>query len=134
MQFLSRHTLLPGDRVSVSHDHVYRHVGIVSRILPDGTVMVISASKRHGCVVEQTLAEFSGGRVVRCDGLQSHLSREIVVARFRQMLGQPWSLQANCEHYASMAEGKQPSSPQLVGWCVAGLTGLLLYAASRRSA
>ena len=125
-----RSGLRVGDRVSAGRGF-YRHVGIVSRILPDGTVLVISASKQKRLVVEETLAEFAGGQPVRNDGFGSHLPHEVVVALFRQMLGQPWTLFRNCEHYASSAEGKQPSSPQLAGWLVAGW---LVYAANKRSA
>lgn len=124
----------PGDRVSVDRS-LYRHVGIVSGRLADGRIAVISASKRRGVVVEEAIDEFAGGRTVRNDGLRSELRREVVVERARAAIGQPWRLFANCEHLASSAEGKVPSSPQLAGWTV-GLVvgGLLLLGSGKRSA
>ena len=133
MQVLRSTSFRLGDRVSAGRG-LYRHVGIVSGFLPDGTVLVVSASKQKEIVVEETIDDFAGGRRVRNDGFDSDLPREHVVARFRRMVGQRWALFRNCEHYASAAEGKKPRSPQLLGWGIGlGLAGLL-FAACRRSA
>src|SRR6185436_14895061 len=111
MQDLRQYSLRLGDRISADRG-LYRHVGIVSGCLPDGTVLVLSGSKQKRVVVEETIHEFADGQQVRNDGFDSHLPRDVVVWQFRRMLGQPWTLLgSNCEHYVAVAEGKQPSSP-----------------------
>lgn len=130
MQSSTQRFLSLGDRLTVDCGW-FRHVGNVSGFSIDGQPLVISASKRRGIVVEESLDEFSGGRPVRNDGFHGHVPRHAVVARLRAMIGQPWHLLRNCEHVASVAEGRTPTSPQLVGW---GVAGLLLFALTRESA
>jgi len=130
MQYRTQRFLALGDRVSVDCGFFW-HVGIVSGYSIYGQPLVISASKRRGIVVEESLDEFSGGGPVRHEGFKRDLPRRVVVAQMRTMIGQPWHLFRNCEHVASAAEGRQPTSPQLAGWFFAGL---LVFAATRRSA
>lgn len=92
-----------GDRVAVDCGWFW-HVGNVSGFAFDGQPLVVSASKRRRMDLEETLAEFSGGRSIRHDGYWSHLPRPVVAARLLSMIGQPWHLFRNCEHVAALAE------------------------------
>jgi len=110
----------PGAIVAV--DLWYGLVPVVHKGIATERGTVIHRSKRDGIAVEQSPAEFSGGRALRVirpaprDGLA-------VVARARREVGSEWRLlDANCEHLVAKATTGNPTSPQL--W-LAGLFVLL---------
>jgi len=112
----------------------FNHPGIVSdRWSSDGKPMVISNSRRRGCVAEESWSEFArGGRVaIR----ESRSGREglAVVARARARLGQPWSLISfNCEHFVEYACGRPVRSAQLQYGAMAAMLGLVVLLVSKR--
>lgn len=103
-----------------------KHVGIFAGYAPDGTPMVISNSLRSGCVAEESLAVFAGGRQVLIEPLASQLPVWSVLQRARQRLGERWNLISfNCEHFVHWALGMEPQSPQLQALVMAcGVVGL----------
>lgn len=105
----------PGTVVSVALP-LYHHVGIVTDRFSDGKPMVISNSKRFGCVVEESIDAFAGGNPVTRDTLQSTEPYWLVLNRARSRLGERYSLLSfNCEHFVRFAIGLTPNSPQITG-------------------
>ena len=94
-----------GEIVSIKWHMGVEHDGIYTA---DGTV--IAGSKRTGCVVEEDIETFSGGRKVRSKGYPSDLSPEIVEASARSKIGKPYNLFGyNCQHFATECHGKKQS-------------------------
>ena len=86
-----------------------RHVGIAT-----GAGTVVSASKHHGGVVEQSIARFAGEDGIRVDRLPEPGEGPAIVARARSRIGEPYDpLFFNCEHLVSEAYGEERGSPQL---------------------
>lgn len=102
------------------------HVGLVTGALDwrTGDAMVISASKKHGRVVEEPMHDFSGGREVAAQGhLQSVVPPWEAIHRARSDLGQNWNLFGNnCEHFVRRWIGLPEVSPQLAVGIAATLT------------
>ncbi len=103
-----------------------RHLGIAT-----GAGTVISASKYHGGVVEETFARFRGDGDVAIERQPAPGEGADVVARARALVGRPYDpVFFNCEHLVSEAYGEGRASPQLrrvariaavVGLTVAGI-------------
>jgi len=116
----------PGDLLAASRGPI-DHKGIASdRIGPDGQLMVISASKVKGIVVEETQTEFAGGRLVRRVG-RSQLHQQVVVEQARALIGQRYDLlhSSDCEH--NRALGMEAQSPQLRAAVTLGVVALFLF-------
>lgn len=99
-------------RMGVEHDGIYTDAGTV-----------IAGSKRTGCVVEEDLETFSGGRKIRSKGYPSTLSPQAVEANARANLGKRYNLFGyNCQHFATECHGRR-HSPQLRSavWSVASI-------------
>lgn len=93
---------------------LYDHYGIVTEIDYFGQLSVISNSKKHGCVTEESFETFSnGGKVFRV-GFPSNLSADQVVEEARRKLGEKYELFSdNCEHFVNWAHNLEPKSEQL---------------------
>lgn len=119
--------LQTGDVVSAKAYGFIDHFGIISE---NGTV--ISNSKRHGSVVEQSLNKFSEAGPIKHHGKVGPLSRSQTVFNARSRIGQSYELFTNnCEHFIRWASGLTPKSPQLVAavTLIGGAT--LIWALSR---
>lgn len=103
-------TLSPGTIISTPAYKLIDHWGILTE---RGTV--ISNSKRHGRVVEESLESFCNGNVMKVVGYLGKLSSAEVIARARECIDKPWdAIKSNCEHFAHHAHGLKPNSPQLL--------------------
>jgi hypothetical protein len=81
-----------------------------------GEAKVISNSKKHGCVKEESWAEFQSGAVgpVTVQYLAAPYQSRSIVARARSRIGQKWELLSNnCEHFTRWARNLDIESPQL---------------------
>ena len=102
-------TLFPAGTVVGASIGVYEHVGVMT---DEGTV--ISASKRRGCVAEESPDEFSDGRPIYAKGYPGDLPADEVVQRAREMIGKRYDVVFNnCEHVVRHAHGVARRSPQL---------------------
>ena len=102
-----------GDRVAIPFGIGLQHYGIVTA---QGTV--ISNSRKHGGVIEQSLSEFANGKRIRlcesADGLDGH----IAVQRARRQMGQSYRLhETNCIDLMQHAYRRRPTA-----WQVASAT------------
>lgn len=110
----------PGAVVSVRVLGPFRHVGIVTDRWRNGMPMVISNSRRRGCVTEESWAEFTQGNPERVDATPSCLPATEVLANARRELGRRYDiLKFNCEHFVRRAHGVAEESPQLQAVVVA---------------
>ena len=124
---------LPGSDVSVPIILGYRHRGIVSDRFYDGKPMVISNSARAGGVHEEPWDEFSQGKLVNVEEMQSGTSHWKTIRRARSRIGTPYDLLTwNCEHLVGFAKGLSPSSPQVS--VTVALVSLGLVLAARKGA
>ena len=99
----------PGEVISIWHPQGYQHLGIYS-----GQGTAIHASKDFGCVVENPLYEFAGGRQIRRHGTSTRLQPWLVVENARRQIGRRYQLFSyNCEHFVREVSGFAPTSPQL---------------------
>lgn len=109
------------------------HVGIASDAVNwDGEQLVINASKRTGCVLEEPISTFSQNEEVREVAIWGSLDGAEVVYRARQRMGEEWRLmRSNCEHFVRWAHGLYEESPQVAGALMAGggitLAACLVY-------
>lgn len=114
-------TAAPGTIVAVRVGTIW-HEGLISdRRDLDGLPMVINKSKRTRRVEEEPFRIFaprySRTRIV---GYPSGLPSSIVLERARARIGEPWSLEHNCERFCRQAHdrrGRAGRSPtiELVG-------------------
>lgn len=103
------HRPAPGDVVSVRFGLVLSHYGVMTS---RGTV--ISNSRLHDGVVEQSFHEFADGRVVRNHGPSSDLPDYVVESRARRRLGQDYRLLgSNCGHLARHAHRRKATPLQI---------------------
>lgn len=99
---------MQGQIVAVRLPGGIEHYGLWTGI---GTV--ISASKRMGLVVEESIYEFSGGNPIVGKGYPSRLPPFAVISKARQLIGQKWDLVFNnCQHFATQCHNVK-HSPQL---------------------
>jgi hypothetical protein len=97
----------PGSIVAVRQGPV-THVGIVTE-----WQTVISSKPQKG-IHEETMADFSGGLAVECQGYPGSLPAAVVIYRARSRIGEQWNLvKWNCEHFVRYAHGVEEKSPQL---------------------
>lgn len=117
----------PGDVVSIPFGGVLSHYGVVTA---RGTV--ISNSRLHGGVIEQSLEEFSSGRTIRAHGRYSELDAHMVEIRARRYLGRDYDLfGSNCGHLVRHAHRRKPT-PMQVGAAAVRAIGDMLSNNKRR--
>lgn len=105
--------LQPGDIVSVRFAGVLRHYGVVTF-----GGRIVSNSQRHGGVVSQSLAEFSGGKTVSRHGRADPETAYLADHRAHRHLGADYHLTgSNCIDYTRRARG-QGATPWQVGRAV----------------
>ena len=112
MHTSAERTYVSGTIVAVQVGPV-KHKGLVSDRTMGGLPMVISNSKKLGCVAEEPWWQFAEGRLVEVRGYPGRLRPQDVLARARLRLGQPWTLSFNCEHFVNYAHGLDERSPTL---------------------
>ena len=99
----------PGDVVAIPFGIGLSHYGIVTA---QGTV--ISNSRRHGGVIEQSLTEFSDGKRIRLCERSDALDGAIAEGRARRMKGKSYRLtESNCAHLARYSHRQKPTSVQV---------------------
>lgn len=99
----------PGDVISIRFAGVLRHYGVVTA---RGTV--ISNSRAHGGVVEQTLIEFEAGRRARRDRTETDPHPFEIEARARRALGAGYDLTgSNCIDFTRHTHRRRPTAWQL---------------------
>lgn len=99
----------PGDTVSIRFGGVLRHYGVVTS---RGTV--ICNSRKHGGVVEQSLAEFANGKPIQNHGPDSRAPSYVTENRARRRLGRDYDLSgSNCIDFVHAANRKSPSPWQI---------------------
>lgn len=121
----------PGTIVYVDAGFV-RHYGIVIDFNEIGSLTIISNSKNLGCVAEETIENFSGGRKIVNSGYPSNFSSSHLVARAQQQIGMPYKLfSENCEHFVRWVHHLKPESPQLQTFAMIVSVALFLMLATR---
>lgn len=104
----------PGSIVAIDLPGPFKHVGIISDQVMDGSQMVISASRRKGIVAEETIMEFSDGKEVSLIGYPSDKSVLEVLRRAKSMIGAKYNLlKWNCEHFVRWVHGLRVESKQV---------------------
>jgi hypothetical protein len=117
----------PGDVVSIRFGGVLRHYGVITA---RGTV--ISNSRLHGGVVEQSLDSFAAGRSIRQHGRYSDLDGYHVELRARRHLGKEYDLfGSNCGHFVRHAHRRKPT-PMQVAAATVRTVGDMLSGPKRR--
>ncbi len=98
-----------GDVISIRFAGVLRHYGVVTA---RGTV--ISNSRAHGGVVEQTLIEFEAGRRARRDRTETDAHPFEIEARARRALGAGYALAgSNCIDLTRHTHRRRPTAWQV---------------------
>ena len=121
---LRRNDFEPGDVVAIPFGIGLSHYGIVTS---SGTV--ISNSRRHGGVVEQSFADFSDGKRVRLCKRTDALSGSIAVSRARRAKGKRYCLtEANCAHRSRWSHRQKPTSVQIASATVRTLADMVFGA------
>jgi len=117
-----------GEVVSVPYGP-FRHVGIAAVSPFDGSLSVISNSKRRGRVVEQSWSGFAAGQRYRLEPRLGSLPGAEVVRRARRAIGRTYNpLAFNCEHFIRQAHGVRAESPQLQRVVMAAFVAVLMLA------
>ncbi|MCR9269613.1 MAG: hypothetical protein NXH72_06485 [Hyphomonadaceae bacterium] len=99
----------PGDVVAIPFGIGLSHYGIVTA---SGTV--ISNSRKHGGVVEQSIVAFSNGRRVRLCERVDGLDGVIAANRARRGKGKSYRLtESNCAHFSRWSHRQKPTSVQI---------------------
>ena len=126
----------PGTVVGISYDF-YEHLGVLGDYNVRSERSVISASWRHGQVIEEGLTQFADGRKVRIIGYLGTSPGWEVLARARAMLGAPYRLLAwNCDHHVRYAHGLSLVSPQVrraIGTLAVGMAAVAILVQLARS-
>ena len=105
---MRRRAYEPGDVISIRFGLVLSHYGVVTS---RGTV--ISNSRAHGGVIEQSLKAFSNGRPVRLHERYSGLEAHHVETRARKRIGRDYDLfGSNCGHLVRDAHRRSPTPMQ----------------------
>lgn len=121
---------LPGTVLSVGSGP--EHFGLLTH-----QQTVISASKVHGEIVEETLWQFAAGQQIFSHGVWSPQPWQDTMHIAYAQLGQPYRLfNNNCEHFVRYCHGLERKSPQLAAAIGLGLAVAVacIYAASRSNA
>ena len=99
----------PGDVVSIPFGGVLTHYGVVTA---RGTV--ISNSRKHDGVTEQSLEDFSAGRAIRLHRTGGGADPLHVEARARRALGAPYRLAgSNCGDFVGHVHRRKPTVTQV---------------------
>ena len=99
----------PGDVVSIPFGGVLTHYGVVTA---RGTV--ISNSRKHDGVTEQTLEDFAAGRRIRHHGQTGGADPLHVEARARRALGASYRLAgSNCGDFVGHVHRRKPTVTQV---------------------
>lgn len=99
----------PGDVVSIRFSGVLRHYGVVT-----SSGRVISNSRKHDGVTEQTLDDFADGRPVKVHGSRSDAHHLEVEARARRALGASYRLAgSNCGDFVGHVHKRKPTVTQV---------------------
>ncbi|MEZ5997457.1 MAG: hypothetical protein R3B98_02040 [Hyphomonas sp.] len=110
-----------GDVISIRFGGVLRHYGVVTA---RGTV--ISNSRLHKGVVEQSFEAFAAGRSVRLHDRYSDLDSYHVELRARRHLGKEYDLfGSNCGHFVRHAHRRNPTPMQVAAATVRTLGDML---------
>ena len=111
----------PGDVVSVRFGVVLSQYGVVTS---RGTI--ISNSRLHDGVVEQSPDQFSTGREIRLHRRYSSLDGHLVESRARRQLGRDYDLfGSNCGHLVRHAHRRKPTPMQIGAATVRALGDML---------
>jgi len=104
-----RYAFEPGDVVAIPFGIGLSHYGLVTA---QGTV--ISNSRKHGGVVEQSLSDFANGKRIRLCERTDGLSGAIAESRARTAKGQSYRLtESNCAHFTRWSHRRKPTSVQI---------------------
>ena len=99
----------PGDVVSIRFSGVLRHYGVVT-----SGGRVISNSRKHDGVTEQTLDDFADGRTVKVHGSRSDAHHLEVESRARRALGASYRLAgSNCGDFVGHVHKRKPTVTQV---------------------
>ncbi len=99
----------PGDVVAIPFGIGLSHYGIVTA---SGTV--ISNSRKHGGVIEQSFSEFSDGKRVRLCESVGGLEGVVAANRARRAKGKSYHLaESNCAHLSRWSHRQKPTSIQI---------------------
>lgn len=99
----------PGDVVAIPFGIGLSHYGIVTAY---GTV--ISNSRKHGGVIEQSIDAFANGRRIRLCERTDPLSGAIAENRARRAKGRSYRLtESNCAHLSRWSHRQKPTSIQI---------------------
>ena len=110
-----------GDVVAIPFGVGLSHYGIVTS---RGTV--ISNSRKHGGVVEQSLAEFSNGRRIRLCESTDPLDAAVSESRARRAKGSPYSLTgSNCAHFTRWSRRQRPTTMQVASATASAFADML---------
>ena len=94
-----------GDIVSVRFGGVLRHYGVITL-----SGRVLSNSRQHGGVIEQSLSEFAAGRPVKRHPKKSNLHYLEIEARARRAQRMSYSVTGtNCIDYVRRTHRKRPT-------------------------
>jgi hypothetical protein len=103
------HGFKPGDVVAIPFGIGLSHYGIVTAA---GTV--ISNSRKHGGVIEQSFTAFADGRRVRLCERADGLDGVVAATRARRAKGNPYRLtESNCAHLTRWSHRQNPTSVQV---------------------
>lgn len=103
------HRFEPGDVIAIPFGIGLSHYGVVTA---QGTV--ISNSRKHGGVIEQSLRAFSNGKRIRLCERTDPLSGAIAENRARRAKGRGYSLtEANCAHFSRWSHRQKPTTIQI---------------------
>jgi len=95
----------PGDIISVRFGGVLRHYGVVTL-----SGHVLSNSRKHGGVTEQSFAEFAAGRPVKRHRNKSDLHYLEIEARARRAQRMSYSVTGtNCIDYVRRSHRQRPT-------------------------
>ena len=105
MSYRKSHPYEPGDTVAIRFGLGLSHYGVVTH---RGTV--ISNSRKHDGVVEQSLSAFASGRRVRLTDTRGGLDAVMAEARARKAIGARYSLLGgNCSQFARWTYRRKPT-------------------------
>lgn len=115
-----------GDTIAIPFGIGLWHYGIVTS---RGTV--ISNSRKHGGVVEQSLSQFRNGKRIRLFDTADTLDAVAAETRARTALGSRYDLAAsNCAHFARWSHRRKPTTLQVAS-ATASAIGDLLFGPKR---
>lgn len=98
-----------------------QHYGVVTS---RGTV--ISNSRRHGGVIEQSFSSFAAGKRVTLRERPDHLDGAVAEGRARRGKGSSYSLtESNCVHFSRWSHRQTPTTVQIASATVRTLADMV---------